>query len=89
MNGDGQARASLKPRMFPVFVREVVRETTDTVTLVFDVPGELPPYRAGQFLTIDPRQFKVLAAQQVHIVDCSSFRSGGSVRTLPDLSQAR
>lgn len=38
---------------FDAKVREIVQETADTVTLVLDAPGH-PPYRAGQFLTIDP-----------------------------------
>jgi ferredoxin-NADP reductase len=51
-----------KPKQFEVTVTEVVWETPDTVSLVFD--GEaIPPYRAGQFLTIDPHQFKALQGQ--------------------------
>jgi 3-ketosteroid 9alpha-monooxygenase subunit B len=42
-----------------VSVREVVVETPDTVTLVYE--GSEPfEYRAGQFLTIDPHQFPSL-----------------------------
>lgn len=42
-----------------VTVREVIVETPDTVTLVYD--GSEPfEYRAGQFLTIDPHQFPSL-----------------------------
>lgn len=52
-------------------VREVVRETTDATTLIFDVPSEVPPYRAGQFLTIDPRQFKSLSA---HLAFLEEFK---------------
>jgi 3-ketosteroid 9alpha-monooxygenase subunit B len=51
-----------KPKQFPVVVSEVVQETPDTVSLVFE-GDNLPPYRAGQFLTIDPHQFKVLHGQ--------------------------
>lgn len=58
-----KAPATVRPRRFEVVVREVVRETADTVTLVFDVSPEAPPYRAGQFLSIDPRQFPALASQ--------------------------
>ena len=46
---------------------EVVRETADTFTLVFDAPKQLPPYRAGQRLTIDPRQFTKLAAHHAFL----------------------
>jgi 3-ketosteroid 9alpha-monooxygenase subunit B len=38
---------------FEATIREIVQETGDTVTLVLDTP-ERPPYRAGQFLSIDP-----------------------------------
>lgn len=41
---------------------EVVRNTHDTVTLGFDV-GEQPLYTAGQFISIDPRQFPELSRQ--------------------------
>ena len=51
-----------KPRSFEVLVTEVVQETPDTVTLVLDAP-QIPPYRAGQFLTIDPHVFPVIAGQ--------------------------
>ena len=51
-----------KPQTFEVVVTEVIHETPDTVTLV--LAGEkMPTYRAGQFLTIDPRAFPVLAGQ--------------------------
>jgi 3-ketosteroid 9alpha-monooxygenase subunit B len=42
-----------------VVVSEVVVETPDTVTLVYEGPDEYE-YRAGQFLTIDPHQFPSL-----------------------------
>jgi len=40
-------------------VSDVIVETPDTVTLVYDGPFTFD-YRAGQFLTIDPHQFKPL-----------------------------
>jgi ferredoxin-NADP reductase len=52
----------IKPKTFEVVVTEVIRETADTVTLVLDAP-QIPPYRAGQFLTIDPHHFPVIAGQ--------------------------
>lgn len=55
-----------KPRSFEVVVTEVIQETPDTVTLVLDAP-EIPPYRAGQFLTIDPHVFPVIAGQVAFI----------------------
>jgi len=55
-----------KPQTFEVVVTAVIRETADTVTLVLDAP-EIPPYRAGQFLTIDPHVFPVLAAQIAYL----------------------
>ncbi len=50
-------------------VTEVVRETPDTVTLVLTASGDPPPYKAGQFLTIDPRQFRALAAHLAYLED--------------------
>ncbi len=41
---------------------EVRRDTHDTVTLFFDV-GEHPVYTAGQFISIDPKQFPELSRQ--------------------------
>jgi ferredoxin-NADP reductase len=55
-----------KPKTFEVVVTEVIRETPDTVTLVLDAP-EIPPYRAGQFLTIDPHVFPVVAGQVAYV----------------------
>jgi ferredoxin-NADP reductase len=51
-----------KPKQFDVTVTEVVQETPDTVSLVFEGNG-IPSYRAGQFMTIDPHQFKILHGQ--------------------------
>ena len=55
-----------KPKTFQVVVTEVIQETPDTVTLVLDGP-EIPPYRAGQFLTIDPHLFPVIAGQVAYV----------------------
>ncbi len=55
-----------KPKTFEVVVTEVIWETPDTVTLVLDGP-EIPPYRAGQFLTIDPHLFPVIAGQVAYV----------------------
>ena len=55
-----------KPQTFEVVVTEVVHETADTVTLVL-AAEKMPPYRAGQFLTIDPRAFPVLAGQVAYL----------------------
>jgi ferredoxin-NADP reductase len=55
-----------KPKTFEVVVTEVIHETRDTVTLVLDGP-EIPPYRAGQFLTIDPHIFPVIAGQVAYV----------------------
>jgi 3-ketosteroid 9alpha-monooxygenase subunit B len=41
---------------------DVVQETHDTVTLYFDI-GAQPVYRAGQFISIDPKQFPELSRQ--------------------------
>ncbi len=47
-----------------MIVRGMIPEAPDTVTLTIDPDGapELPPYRAGQFLTIDAGQFPQLGA---------------------------
>ncbi|MEM9194738.1 MAG: ferredoxin--NADP reductase [Myxococcota bacterium] len=37
----------------PIGIREVRRETDDAVTLLFDDPGVVGEYRAGQFLTLE------------------------------------
>lgn len=57
------APATARPRFFEVRVRHVIRETASATTLVFDVPQEAPPYRAGQYLSIDPRQFPSLRTE--------------------------
>lgn len=55
----GSPPSTRRPRTLKVEVAEVIRETHDTVTLVFD---RQPPhdYRPGQWLTIDPHQFSSL-----------------------------
>lgn len=57
-----------KPEPLDVVVQDVVMESTDTVTLVLDTDRPVE-YRAGQFLTIDPRQFPALHAQQSFLED--------------------
>jgi hypothetical protein len=47
-------------RQFDVLVADIVVETPDTVTLVFEGPEPFE-YKAGQFCTIAPQQFKVTA----------------------------
>jgi ferredoxin-NADP reductase len=57
-----------KIRAFEVSVEDVVVETPDTATLVLgQVDAEIPPYKAGQFLTIDPHQFPQLRAQIAYL----------------------
>jgi hypothetical protein len=41
-------------------VTDVIHETPDTRTLVLSIVGERLEYQAGQFLLIDPHQFKTL-----------------------------
>jgi 3-ketosteroid 9alpha-monooxygenase subunit B len=57
-----------KPKPFEVVVTDVIEETPDTATLVFE-PDQPVDYRAGQFLTIDPHQFKVIASQTAYLED--------------------
>lgn len=49
-----------KVRAFEVMVSRVIRETPDTVTLVFFTGNEHHDYKAGQFLTIGVHQFGAL-----------------------------
>lgn len=53
-------------RVFDAVVREVIRETHDTVTLLLDAGAEPRDYRPGQFVTIDPAQFPALKQQLVY-----------------------
>ena len=55
-----------KPQTFEVVVTDVVHETPDTVTLVLGAE-KMPSYRAGQFLTIDPHAFPILAGQVAYL----------------------
>jgi 3-ketosteroid 9alpha-monooxygenase subunit B len=54
------AKARPRPREFEVTVARVRRETADTVTLDLDFGAERPDYRAGQFINVDPHQFRAL-----------------------------
>jgi len=60
----------LAPRRIAVFdtvLRDIVWETHDTVTLVLD-PGDHPrDYIAGQFVSIDPTQFRELKQQIAYL----------------------
>ena len=58
------ARASTRvpaTAMFDALVVESIVETADTRTLVLDV-GPHQPYRAGQYVSIDPHQFPALGS---------------------------
>ena len=45
---------------FDTIVRDVIVETADTRTLVLTAESELPPWQAGQYVSIDPHQFPSL-----------------------------
>ena len=67
----------------PLRVREVVRETHDTLSYVFEVPAELSErfrYRAGQFLT-----FKVPAAGG-ELLRCYSLSSAPETDAAPKVT---
>jgi 3-ketosteroid 9alpha-monooxygenase subunit B len=67
----------------PLRVREVVRETHDTLSYVFDVPPELAErfrYRAGQFLT-----FKVPVADG-ELLRCYSLSSAPETDAAPKVT---
>ena len=56
----------LAPRRIQVFdtvLRDIVWETHDTVTLVLDAGDQPRDYAAGQFISIDPTQFRELKQQ--------------------------
>jgi ferredoxin-NADP reductase len=60
-------------RQFDVLVSDIVVETPDTVTLVFE--GQEPfEYKAGQFCTIDPHQFKVTAGMTRFLEDLKKHK---------------
>jgi ferredoxin-NADP reductase len=55
------AAAPQRPREYEVTVAEVRRESHDTVTLFLDFGPEAPTYRAGQFINLDPHQFRAVS----------------------------
>jgi len=55
------AAAPQRPREYEVTVAEVRRESHDTVTLFLDFGPEAPTYRAGQFVNLDPHQFRAVS----------------------------
>lgn len=48
-------------------VAEVIRETPDTVTLVLSTQEPLRDYKAGQFVNIEPQQFRSLGPLIAHL----------------------
>lgn len=60
------ARPRQRLRDFEVTVTEVVWETPDTVTLVYDAGAEPMDYLAGQFVTIRPQQFEAIKGQAAY-----------------------
>ena len=56
-----------RPREYEVTVAEVRLETHDTATLYLDFGPERPEYRAGQFLNIDPHQFRALGRLSTYL----------------------
>jgi 3-ketosteroid 9alpha-monooxygenase subunit B len=57
---ENDVASSTPRRAFRAVIAEITRETPDTVTLHLFVGEENRGYRAGQFLTIDPKQFPAL-----------------------------
>jgi ferredoxin-NADP reductase len=60
MNSDAPAAPSRRIKELEVMVADVIVETPDTSTLVFFTGNDRLDYKAGHFLTIDPRQFEAL-----------------------------
>lgn len=50
-------------QVFDTILSEIVWETSDTVTLLLDPGGQPRNYLAGQFISIDPAQFRELGQQ--------------------------
>lgn len=63
-----------KPRPIEVVVQEVVPETPDTVTLVFEPTAGPLKYKAGQFIVIDPRQFGACRPYMAYLEDLKGKR---------------
>lgn len=53
---------SARMTTFDTVVLESIVETADTRTLVLDTGGERLPWRAGQYVSIDPHQFRGLGS---------------------------
>ncbi len=74
-------------RDFEVTVTDVVAETHDTATLFLEPDGQAPEYRAGQFLTIDPRQLPALGGWVDYLEDAKGRREAPraySLASAPD-----
>lgn len=63
MSDVGSSGEGGKRRSIQAVVAQIERETDDTVTLHLFTDEKNPAYRAGQFLTIDPREFPALIPQ--------------------------
>lgn len=61
-------------RVFDTVVREVIRETHDTVTLLLDAGADPRDYRPGQFVSIDPAQFPALRHQLAYFEEAKQRR---------------
>ena len=55
------ATAPQRPREYEVTVAEVRQDSHDTATLFLDFGPEAPTYRAGQFINLDPHQFRAVS----------------------------
>ncbi len=49
---DKKEEAHSGPRYYDLKVREIVQETKDAITIVFDQPATKLSYKPGQFLTL-------------------------------------
>ncbi|HEY8550442.1 MAG TPA: hypothetical protein VIL35_10835 [Vicinamibacterales bacterium] len=56
-------------RHIPVVVADVVQETADTVTLLLDAGDDPRDYKAGQYVSIDPHQFRAIAGYTAYFED--------------------
>lgn len=57
-----------------VMVAEVIRETSDTTTLVLFTGNDRLEYKAGHFITIEPHQFQSLARWTQYLEDLKGTR---------------
>jgi 3-ketosteroid 9alpha-monooxygenase subunit B len=75
-----------KHRFHPLVVADVIQETADTRSFVFDIPSELAPlfeYVSGQFLTFE------IPWNEFHVHRCYSLSSAPDIDARPQVTVKR